>query len=546
MYVPIREHGVYVEEDDAIYFLSGAVVYFYKLFKDTQNRYRMAPPTEVSLVCPFSSEGYGFLSYLGGRVMCSVWIGVRLPCHCGTKHVLITTFRVKGDKGVEVLHSTCRRLDMVPSKPVESYLEFSFLQEYEEFDHERVTPIAKLRVNAMVSSTPPDDMEIPASSNVGKSSSMLACCREFLNGTPLSGTVMLQRSAIRSNRTLYIICQAASRSTVYEINILDGRLACHDKTLTPHCILETPMPHFEDAIEGDILYLLDRPWHFLCDSRSIYAVPSVEDKIYSCRFNQGISSRFNRGIINHIDSTWPIGVAFRLVVRLGIKLVAISDTLRDVYHFFEGIWMHHETFGPPGLDMEVSLSGYVVLSPTTFMVSDAKTNRCFLYDLFFDSWSLVMPFVESELLPSDCPRMAFLSDRCVFAKGFIYTCSHGGLAAYELVQQADSYYLGERVDLKLSWCKYWERYQMCLEYIGEDTNSGAIMFCVMKGDYISQPGYPYNEGPIRITTVQVKTEEMPNGKLKPKTIGHVDIGTAFVESSGGSTWTRDCFAAACY
>jgi len=32
--------------------------------------------------------------------------------------------------------------------------------------------------------------------------------------------------------------------------------------LTPHCILETPMPHFEDAIEGDILYLLDRPWHF--------------------------------------------------------------------------------------------------------------------------------------------------------------------------------------------------------------------------------------------------------------------------------------------
>jgi len=50
-------------------------------------------------------------------------------------------------------------------------------REYEEFDHERVTPTAKLRENAMVSSTPPDDMEIPASSNVGKSSSMLACCR---------------------------------------------------------------------------------------------------------------------------------------------------------------------------------------------------------------------------------------------------------------------------------------------------------------------------------------------------------------------------------
>jgi len=69
---------------------------------------------------------------------------------------------------------------MVPSKPVESYLEFSFLQEYEEFDHERVTPTAKLRENAMVSSTPPDDMEIPASSNVGKSSSMLCLLQGVL------------------------------------------------------------------------------------------------------------------------------------------------------------------------------------------------------------------------------------------------------------------------------------------------------------------------------------------------------------------------------
>jgi len=49
--------------------------------------------------------------------------------------VLITTFRVKGDdrehfvpKGVKVLHSTIRRLDMMPNKSLESYPEFSFLQ----------------------------------------------------------------------------------------------------------------------------------------------------------------------------------------------------------------------------------------------------------------------------------------------------------------------------------------------------------------------------------------------------------------------------------
>lgn len=133
-YAPIRERGVYVEEDDTIYFLCDACVYAYKLRKD-QDGYQMAPHTRVGRVCPFSYEGYGFLSYLGGGVMCSVWIGVKLPCNCDATHVLITTFRVKGDgsehfvpKGVKVLHSTCRRLDMAPTKSLESYLEFSFLQ----------------------------------------------------------------------------------------------------------------------------------------------------------------------------------------------------------------------------------------------------------------------------------------------------------------------------------------------------------------------------------------------------------------------------------
>lgn len=131
-YAPIRERGVYVKEHDMIYFLCGSVVYAYKLCKD-QNQYQMAPPTRVGRVCPFSHEGYGFLSYIGGGVMCSVWTGMKLPCNNDAKHVLITTFRVKGDehfvpKGVKVLHSTCCWLDMALSKPLESYPEFSFLQ----------------------------------------------------------------------------------------------------------------------------------------------------------------------------------------------------------------------------------------------------------------------------------------------------------------------------------------------------------------------------------------------------------------------------------
>ncbi|CAM0147706.1 unnamed protein product [Urochloa decumbens] len=531
MFAPIRERGVYVEEDDTIYFLCDAVVYAYKLRND-KDRYQMAPPTKVGRVCPFSHEGYGFLSYLGGRVMCSVWISVKLPCNCDAKHVLITTFRVKGDdsehfvpKGVKVLHSTCRRLDMAPSKSLESYLEFSFLQEYKEFNHERVTPPAKRRRgDVMESSMLLEDMEVSASSNVVKSSNMLACCREVLNEMPLLCTAMLERSSIRTNKTLCIICQVDSCSTVYKINILDGRLTCHDKTLTPHCILETSMSDVEDGIPNR----LHRSWHFVCDSKSIYAAPSVENKVYSCCLDQGN--------INHIDSTRPVGVKFHLVVLVGIKVVAISGTLQDVYHLSQGKWTCHKTSGPPGLDKKVHLSGYVVLSSSTFMVSDAEDNRCFLHDVVKDKWIIVKPF-------SGWPVTACLSERCVFAKGFIYTCSHWGLAAFEFVEHGGSYYLGELVDLRFSWQNCWDRNKMCLEYVGEDTSSGAIMFCVMKDDNICQPGYPKNEKPVRITTVQVKTEEMLDGKLKPKSIGHVDIGTTFVHGDG-AVWTRDCFVAA--
>ncbi|KAG0550288.1 hypothetical protein BDA96_01G326200 [Sorghum bicolor] len=352
-FAPIRERGVYVEEDDTIYFLCGATIFAYKLCKD-QDQYQMAPPTRLGCVCPFSHEGYGFLAYLGGRVMCSVWIGVKLLCNCDAKHVLITTFRVKGDgsehfvpKGVKVLHSTCRRLDMAPSKSLKPYLEFSFLQEYKEFNHENATPPAKTRRgDVMESSMLLEDMEVPASFNVVKSSNMPGCCRDVLNEVSLLCAAMLERSAIRTNKTLYIICQVASHSTVYKINILDGRLTCHDKTLTPHCILETSMWYIEDVI---LNRLIERSWHFFCDSKSIYAAPSVENKVYSCCLDQGN--------IDSIDSTRPVGVQFHLVVLVGITVVAISGTLQDVYHLSQGKWICHTTSGPPDLDKELMTNG---------------------------------------------------------------------------------------------------------------------------------------------------------------------------------------------
>jgi hypothetical protein len=164
----------------------------------------------------------------------------------------------------------------------------------------------------------------------------------------------------------------------------------------------------------------------------------------------------------------------------------------------------------------------------------------------------------------------------VFANGFIYTCSHQGLAAYELVEQDHSYYPGDRIDLDFPWRRYWERHRMCLDYVGQDTQSGTIMFSVLQGDYFSHlfrsnfenstlmqfffktllgdsvrgPSDSDNYHTICVTVVQVNTEGMRNGNLKPKTIGHVDIGRSFVEWDVDSEWrrrviwTRSCFAAA--
>jgi hypothetical protein len=98
-YTPIHGRGVYVEEDDTIYFLSGSFVCAYKLCHH-QGQYQMALPTKVDRLCPFGEEGYGFLAYLGGRVMCAVWISVSLHCQCDALHVVITTFRVEGNSGI--------------------------------------------------------------------------------------------------------------------------------------------------------------------------------------------------------------------------------------------------------------------------------------------------------------------------------------------------------------------------------------------------------------------------------------------------------------
>ncbi|CAL5047305.1 unnamed protein product [Urochloa decumbens] len=511
-YVPLQQSSVYVEEDDTIYCLCGGSMYAYKLCRDKDTReHRMAPPAMVGDVCPFVGEGSGFLAQLGGRVMCSVWIGENLRCNCHAKLVLITTFRVVGDglddedfthKEVEFLQSTCRRLDLWPTSEHTdgSYFEFRFLQ-------------------------------------------------EFMDKSPFSDAVMLECSDVQVSKAVYIICQVASYSAVYKIKTLNGKLiSCHDKILAPHCIMDNMYDH--DGYRRN----QPLPWHFICGSEHIYAVPYRGNEISACSLHQGT--------LHHFPARKPIGDEFSiaLVLRVGHKTIAIGDSLQGVYHLSHANeWTHLSTHGLPDLERKVNLSGYVVLSEESFMVSDADTNRCFLLNLQLNRWSIVMPFLKlirslecgRELRPSCLAGRAFLSERAVLVKGFIYTCSLGGLAAYELVEQDGSYYLGDRIDLHFRCNKSWERHRMCFDYVGEDAHSGTIMFFVLQGDdYVRQPGYSNNCHPICITAVQVKSEVLRNGKLKPKRIGFVDIGRSFIECDdvwdNHAIWTRSCFAAASF
>ncbi|KAL6657906.1 hypothetical protein ACP70R_005686 [Stipagrostis hirtigluma subsp. patula] len=553
-YFPILVRGLYVEQDDTIYFLRDSVVFAYKLCRDDQNQneYRMAPPTTVDCVCPFGDEGCAFLTHLGGRVLCYVWISSpfsrrrsKLLCNCDTSHVLITTFRVKGvksdngskpfvPKGVQVLHSTCRRLN------ISSDCRFCFLQEYEEFSHEDAMHPAKRRREDAMSHSMLEWMEVSASSNVLESSKMLTCCRKFLNDPPFLNVLMLEGSVIQIKKAIYIICQVPSRSTVYEISILDGRLTCHNKTLTPHCVMETFVCH-------DPYDLMERPlsWHFVCDNTFVYAVPHKRDEMYVCDLDAGT--------IDLLNARRPFGDEFSisLALQAGHKIIAISDTLGGVYHFRDAQeWEHLSSIGSAesvDLERKVNLSGYVVLSDESFMVSDAETCCCYLFDLRNDTWSVVKPYAGVTSSPPVTIYMygwGSLHGRSVLAEGFIYTCANEGIVAYEIDEVEDSSCLGCQIYLKIPWRKFWEADRMCLDYVGKDRISGDIMFCLVQGsEYCPLPGAPRYH-PVSITTIQVKTERMANGKLKPVEIGYVDIGTSFVEQDGGLIWTNNCFAVA--
>jgi hypothetical protein len=136
MYERIYGRAVHVQcsKDDgggggAIYFLSGAKLFAYKYLPEEEDM-ALEPPVMVDMLWPYDYDGYGFIVQLVGQMLCAVWINMNEPCSCATRHVLITTFSVTSHLDIEVLHSTCRRVDMMRAESLgyHHYDNFAFLQ----------------------------------------------------------------------------------------------------------------------------------------------------------------------------------------------------------------------------------------------------------------------------------------------------------------------------------------------------------------------------------------------------------------------------------
>ena len=117
---------------------------------------------------------------------------------------------------------------------------------------------------------------------------------------------MLEPSPIKTNKTLYVVCQVASSAVVFEINVLDGKLTCHDQTLTPCCPMDLEKFIIYDDEDRPTL-----PSHYACASKFIYVVSKKGDDICECSLDTMTPNTSLQGLL----------VMFALSAKLGTILL---------------------------------------------------------------------------------------------------------------------------------------------------------------------------------------------------------------------------------
>ncbi|XP_044400882.1 uncharacterized protein [Triticum aestivum] len=335
------------------------------------------------------------------------------------------------------------------------------------------------------------------------------------------------------NKDLFIICQAGSELVIYHTGVMDETSLLQGggddgKPLQPSCYVA--------AYVGDGDY-----WHFFLHSGSkIHAVSRKRDGMLEFSLNKDRTMAMDRLSVRRL----PSADTFVLFITVGGVTIALTDTLK-VFHqtrfsYGSTTWLRCKTDQSHVLHRKVMISGYVAVNDDSFIVCDALTGSCLLFDLGAKQWRVVMPWAAfAEDLPRTCPTKCHLNGRCVSVDGFIYTCRDGGLAAYQLLDKDHSVYLSEPILLPFSWlvddCVGED---MCLDYAGKDVDSGAILFYVVQ----LQSGYRPPKHDVQITIVQVKTKATTSSKKRePVRVTPVDCVTRFIHHEEAVD-ARCCFA----
>ncbi|CAL4915301.1 unnamed protein product [Urochloa decumbens] len=527
--IPIPGKAVHCGGDDGmVYFVRGNRLYAYD-FSPEEGKL-LAPPVEVQILWPYYEEGYGSLVHLAGRMMCAVWINMDLPCGCAERHALITTFLAEGGRnddgeggssfvpsGVRVLHSTCRRVGMLRSSAVpryESFDYFCFLQEY--LDH-----AALQDPSIHVSSTNGGYNLLQADEENSDDDNMPNCCRRVLSG----GVPKLKECKSLTKPELYFICQVDDRSLVYQISIIGGKLTCHEKLLEPLVSLDTIRPE-ECAIE-------DPPpsWHFVHQGSKLYVIPSIPEQNH---YEVDVSSK----LYNLVEQERP-HICFSVVSRAGQHIVALGDTLQDVYVFDEQTfkWLPFKTSsGSVDLTRKIYILGFVDLTNDMLLISDAGMEGCFLLDLSRNEW-----FVVKLALGLWQNAEGVLFGKCLFAQGFIYSCTGTGFNAFELLKEDTCYCLGFGwpIWLEFPYVGFPDRKLVCFDSICEEDNPRSLVICALQGCVSAAPFTSRHR--LATTTVEVKLEEAAQGRKRPIRIDHIDISDFTIDNKGW-IWTNFAFS----
>jgi hypothetical protein len=326
-------------------------------------------------------------------------------------------------------------------------------------------------------------------------------------------------------KDLFIMCQAGSGTVIYETGAMDD-----DGKPLQLCYV---------ADEGD------QYWHLFQSGSKIHAVSSISDGILEFSLNRDCAY-----IKQHVRQ--PTADPFVMVTRVGRETIALTDTLQ-VFHqtqFNYGrstAWLRYTADESDVVGRRVVMAGYVVVNDDSFVVCDAVTRSCLLFDLGAKRWRVVMPWAAFEGLPTDIRANGVLNGRCVFVDGFIYTCRNGGLAAYELLGEDSSVYLSKPIFLPFTWHPDCLGQDMCLDYAGKDLDSGANMLHVVQGESLSDhldytcmvliifpsnvviicvymllggSSLPKHKHGVQITTVKVRTQRTVSNRMKPTRIDH--------------------------